>query len=83
MRQAAALLAWAPGLGFGLPYIYAIWHFANRGQIWRFLGYPTYGGLAMGALVAAMTGLALVWMASPGRAQPRALASGSQSRLKR
>jgi len=43
MTKATALLAWAPGLGFGLPCIYASWHFANRGQIWTFLGYPTYG----------------------------------------
>jgi hypothetical protein len=26
MMRAAALLAWASGLGFGLPGIYAIWH---------------------------------------------------------
>ena len=43
MMKATALLAWAPGLGFGLPCVYAIWHVANRGQIWTFLGYPTYG----------------------------------------
>jgi len=43
MMKAMALLAWVPGLGFGLPCVYAIWHFANRGEIWTFLGYPTYG----------------------------------------
>ncbi|HZY26996.1 MAG TPA: hypothetical protein VFE49_01945 [Jiangellaceae bacterium] len=26
MMRAAALLAWASGLGFGLPGIYEIWH---------------------------------------------------------
>jgi hypothetical protein len=44
MMRAAALLAWASGLGFGLPCIYAIWYFADRGHVWTFLGFPTYGG---------------------------------------
>jgi hypothetical protein len=26
-----------------LPCVYAIWYFVDRGQIWTFLGYPTYG----------------------------------------
>jgi hypothetical protein len=33
MMRAAALLAWASGLGFGLPGIYAIWHLLDRGGI--------------------------------------------------
>jgi hypothetical protein len=41
--KAAAALAWAAGLGFGLPCIYAIWHLADRGYVWTFLGFPTYG----------------------------------------
>lgn len=44
MSRAAALLAWAPGLGFGLPCIYGIWYFADRGVVWTFLSFPTYGG---------------------------------------
>jgi len=40
MTKAAALLAWAPGLGCGLACVYAIWHFADHGQIRTFLGYP-------------------------------------------
>jgi hypothetical protein len=43
MMRAAALLAWASGLGFGLPGIYAIWHLLNRGGIATVMGYPTYG----------------------------------------
>ncbi len=43
MMRAAALLAWAPGLGFGLPCVYAIWYFADHGQVWTFMGFPTYG----------------------------------------
>lgn len=44
MWRAAAVLAWIPGLGFGLPCIYAIWHLATHGTVWTFLGFPTYGG---------------------------------------
>jgi hypothetical protein len=44
MSKAAALLAWATGLGFGLPCFYGIWYFSDRGYIWTFLGFPTYGG---------------------------------------
>jgi hypothetical protein len=44
MIRAAAVLAWVAGLGFGLPCTYAIWYFADRGDVWTFLGFPTYGG---------------------------------------
>ena len=43
MLRAAAALAWLSGLGFGLPCAYAIWYFADRGEVWTFLGFPTYG----------------------------------------
>ncbi len=41
--RAAAVLTWAAGLGFGLPCIYAIRYFVDHGQVWTFLGFPTYG----------------------------------------
>lgn len=41
--RTAAVLAWAAGLGFGLPDIYAIRYFAERGEVWTFVGFPTYG----------------------------------------
>ena len=44
MLRAAAVLAWVTGLGFGLPCTYAVWYFADRGEVWTFLGFPTYGG---------------------------------------
>lgn len=44
MNRGAALLAWATGLGFGLPCAYAIWYLTDRGYVWTFLGFPTYGG---------------------------------------
>jgi hypothetical protein len=44
MTRTAAALAWAAGLGFGLPCIYAIRYLADRGDVWTFLGFPTNGG---------------------------------------
>src|SRR5688572_4575987 len=41
--RTAAVLAWVPGLGFGLPCVYAIRYFADRGEVWTFMGFPTYG----------------------------------------
>ena len=41
--KAAAVLAWITGLGFGLLCPYAIWYLADRGEVWTFLGFPTYG----------------------------------------
>ncbi len=43
MMRAAAALGWVAGLGFGLPCIYAIWYLADHGDVWTFLGFPTYG----------------------------------------
>src|SRR5262249_39736443 len=43
MMKAAAVLAWITGLGFGLLCPYAIWYLADRGEVWTFLGFPTYG----------------------------------------
>jgi hypothetical protein len=31
------------GLGFGLPGISAIQHFAEHGTVWTLMGFPTYG----------------------------------------
>jgi hypothetical protein len=41
---AAALCSIALGLGFGLPAVAGAIHFARTGEIWTFLGFPTYGG---------------------------------------
>lgn len=43
VRRAAAVLAWLPGLGFGLPCLYGIYFLAVHGTVWTFIGYPTYG----------------------------------------
>lgn len=41
--KAAAALAWVSGLGFGLPGAYGTWYLVNRGEVWTFMGFPTYG----------------------------------------
>lgn len=43
MTRAAAVLTWVLGLGFGLPGVWGLWHFARTGRVWTFLGFPTYG----------------------------------------
>jgi hypothetical protein len=41
--RAAAVVSWSLGLGFGMPGAYGAWYFADRGEVWSFLGFPTYG----------------------------------------
>lgn len=44
MRQAAGAASIFLGLGFGLPCVIGIRHFAQTGEVWTFMGFPTYGG---------------------------------------
>jgi hypothetical protein len=44
MMRAAAVCSWILAVGFGLPCAYGTWYFADRGEVWQFLGFPTYGG---------------------------------------
>ncbi|HEX6515662.1 MAG TPA: hypothetical protein VF049_08805 [Nocardioidaceae bacterium] len=41
--RTAACLAWFTGLGFGLPGLYGTLYLARHGEVWSFLGFPTYG----------------------------------------
>lgn len=43
MLKAASALAWVSGVGFGVPGVYGIWHFAQYGSVARVMGLPTYG----------------------------------------
>jgi hypothetical protein len=43
MKPAAASLCLVLGLGFGLPCVFAIRHFVQTGEVWTFMGFPTYG----------------------------------------
>jgi len=44
MRVVAVSLSMMLGLGFGLPCLFGIRHLARTGEVWTFLGFPTYGG---------------------------------------
>jgi hypothetical protein len=43
MRRAAGGAAIGAGLGFGIPAAVGIGHFVRTGEVWLFLGFPTYG----------------------------------------
>jgi len=41
--KAAAVCSSLLGLGFGLPCLWGMVHLARTGEVWTFLGFPTYG----------------------------------------
>jgi hypothetical protein len=43
MRRTAGAVSLLTGLGFGLPCVFGIRHFARTGEVWTFMGFPTYG----------------------------------------
>ena len=43
MTLAAGTLSVLLGLGFGLPCVFGIRHFAKTGEVWTFTWFPTYG----------------------------------------
>jgi hypothetical protein len=43
MRVVAGSVSVLLGLGFGLPCLLGIRHFARTGEVWMFMGFPTYG----------------------------------------
>ena len=44
IRTIAALSSIIPGLGFGIPCAFGLRHVARTGEVWIWLGFPTYGG---------------------------------------
>ena len=82
MRIAAGVISVVLGLGFGLPCIVGIRHFARTGEVWTFLGFPTYGSgpferigvptstpLLVGFLAVCLAELAvgvMIWSDAPG-----------------
>jgi len=44
MTVAAGVISIFLGLGFGIPGILGLRHFAQHGEVWTFMGFPTYGG---------------------------------------
>lgn len=43
MTRAAAVCSLVLGLGFGLPGAFGAWYYVRHGEVWTFLGFPTYG----------------------------------------
>ena len=43
MRTAAGALSVLLGLGFGIPCVFGIAHFARTAEVWMLMGFPTYG----------------------------------------
>jgi hypothetical protein len=44
VEKIAALLSVLLGLGFGIPGVLGARHLARTGEVWTFMGFPTYGG---------------------------------------
>ncbi len=44
MLRAAGVVSVLLGLGFGIPGVLGAIHLARTGEVWTFLGFPTYGG---------------------------------------
>lgn len=44
MRIAAAISSLFLGFGFGIPGALGIRYLARTGEVWTFMGFPTYGG---------------------------------------
>lgn len=68
MVTAAAVCSLLLGLGFGLPGVVGTLHFARTGEVWTFLGFPTYGGgpferIGLPTSVALLIGYLLVCLA--------------------
>jgi hypothetical protein len=51
----AATASGVAGVGFGLPCVFGIRHLANTGEVWHFLGFPTYGDGPFGRVGIATT----------------------------
>jgi hypothetical protein len=55
-------------LGFGIPCAFGIAHLARTGDVWTFMGFPTYGGgpfdrIGLSTTVALMVGFLVVCVA--------------------
>lgn len=44
LRRVAALSSLISGFGFGIPGLIGTMHFVKTGEVWHFIGFPTYGG---------------------------------------
>ena len=68
MRRAAGFVSAFLGVGFGIPCVFGIRYFAQTGQVWTFMGFPTYGDgpfetIGLPTTTALLVGLLLVCIA--------------------
>ena len=68
MVTAAGLCSVVLGLGFGLPAVFGTLHFAQTGEVWFLMGFPSYGGgpferLGLPTSVPLLLGFVLVCLA--------------------
>ena len=73
LRRSAAALAATAGLGFGIPGVLGVRHFAQTGHVWMFVGFPTYGegpfeAIGLGTSVPLLAGFVVVCVAELGLA---------------
>jgi hypothetical protein len=82
MRVVAGSLSVLLGMGFGLPCLFGIIHLRRTGEVWTFMGFPTYGdgpfqrvglqtstGLLvafLGVCLVEVTVGAMIWSDAPG-----------------
>ena len=65
MSRAAAVCSILLALGFGLPGLFGAIHLSRTGEVWTFMGFPTYGGgpferLGIGSTVPLIVGFLVV-----------------------
>jgi hypothetical protein len=67
MTRIAGSVSLVLGLGFGLPCVFAIRHFAQTGEVWTLMGFPTYGDGPFERIGVQISTALLVacWCASP------------------
>jgi hypothetical protein len=86
-KRTAGVLAWFLGLGFGLPDVFGIRYFAQHGNVWTLMGFPTYGNgpfarvgipttvpLLVAFLVVCVAELVMGWLLWRGRRSGTVLA---------
>jgi hypothetical protein len=72
-RVGAAAAAGFAGAGFGIPCLAGIRHLAETGEVWQFLGFPTYGDgpfdrIGVGTTVPLLAGFLAICVAEVGLA---------------
>ncbi len=68
MLKTAAVCSVFLGLGFGIPCLFGLLHFARTHEVWTFLGFPTSVPLLAGYLLVCLLEVAVgvaLWFGAP------------------